>query len=150
MSFNIWRREQDSNPRTFRSTVFKTAAIDHSAIPPCYKIILSIIRFFISFLPSLLFKNSSQSPFCKGGCRGIFISLCKISPTSLENLYHNNKYYLFMSSAGDCFAIADCHCETPLRRCGNLIFSRSYEIASLIVFARNDIVTQSPGGGVTQ
>jgi len=55
-----------------------------------------------------------------------------------------------MSSAGDCFAIADCHCETPLRRCGNLIFSRSYEIASLIVFARNDIVTQSPGGGVTQ
>ena len=29
-----WRREQDSNPRTFRSTVFKTAAIDHSAIPP--------------------------------------------------------------------------------------------------------------------
>jgi hypothetical protein len=30
----IWRREQDSNPRTFRSTVFKTAAIDHSAIPP--------------------------------------------------------------------------------------------------------------------
>gem|GEM_PF-2421435 len=29
-----WRREQDSNPRTFRLTVFKTAAIDHSAIPP--------------------------------------------------------------------------------------------------------------------
>ena len=30
----FWRREQDSNPRTFRSTVFKTAAFDHSAIPP--------------------------------------------------------------------------------------------------------------------
>ncbi len=30
----IWRREQDSNPRDFRPTVFKTAAIDHSAIPP--------------------------------------------------------------------------------------------------------------------
>src|SRR4030042_1100049 len=29
-----WRREQDSNPRTFRSTVFKTAAFDLSAIPP--------------------------------------------------------------------------------------------------------------------
>jgi hypothetical protein len=31
-----WRRERDSNPRTLllRSTVFKTAAIDHSAIPP--------------------------------------------------------------------------------------------------------------------
>ena len=28
------RRERDSNPRTFRSAVFKTAAIDHSAIPP--------------------------------------------------------------------------------------------------------------------
>src|SRR4030042_551940 len=31
---NLWRREQDSNPRTFRSTVFKTAAIEHSALPP--------------------------------------------------------------------------------------------------------------------
>ena len=30
----LWRREQDSNPRTFRLTVFKTAALDHSAIPP--------------------------------------------------------------------------------------------------------------------
>ena len=29
-----WRRERDSNPRTFQSTVFKTVAIDHSAIPP--------------------------------------------------------------------------------------------------------------------
>ncbi len=29
-----WRRERDSNPRTFRSTVFKTAALNHSAIPP--------------------------------------------------------------------------------------------------------------------
>jgi hypothetical protein len=29
-----WRRERDSNPRTFRSTVFKTAAFDRSAIPP--------------------------------------------------------------------------------------------------------------------
>ena len=28
------RRERDSNPRILRSTVFKTAAIDHSAIPP--------------------------------------------------------------------------------------------------------------------
>ena len=47
---------------------------------------------------------------------------------------------------GDCVTIADCHCETPLRRCGNLMFSRVYEIASLIVFARNDIMTQSPAG----
>jgi hypothetical protein len=30
----LWRRERDSNPRTFRSTVFKTAALNHSAIPP--------------------------------------------------------------------------------------------------------------------
>ena len=29
-----WRRERDSNPRIFRSTVFKTAALNHSAIPP--------------------------------------------------------------------------------------------------------------------
>ena len=29
-----WRRERDSNPRTFRSTVFKTAALNRSAIPP--------------------------------------------------------------------------------------------------------------------
>ena len=29
-----WRREQDSNPRDFRPTVFKTAAFDLSAIPP--------------------------------------------------------------------------------------------------------------------
>ena len=28
------RRERDSNPRSFRTTVFKTVAIDHSAIPP--------------------------------------------------------------------------------------------------------------------
>ena len=36
----------------------------------------------------------------------------------------------------DCVAIAACHCETPLRRCGNLIYSMAYEIASLIIFAR--------------
>ncbi|MEQ8254277.1 MAG: hypothetical protein ABRQ28_06800 [Smithellaceae bacterium] len=48
---------------------------------------------------------------------------------------------------GDCVAIADFHCETHLRHCGNLIFSRAYEIASLIVVARNDIATQSPAGG---
>jgi len=47
---------------------------------------------------------------------------------------------------GNCVAIADCHCETPLRRCGNLIFTRSYEIASLIVFARNDILTPPSKG----
>ena len=34
----FWRREQDSNPRTFRLTVFKTAALDHSAIPPALPI----------------------------------------------------------------------------------------------------------------
>ena len=28
------RRERDSNPRDFHPTVFKTVAIDHSAIPP--------------------------------------------------------------------------------------------------------------------
>ncbi len=28
------RRERDSNPRSLRTTVFKTVAIDHSAIPP--------------------------------------------------------------------------------------------------------------------
>jgi len=47
------------------------------------------------------------------------------------------------SGAGGCVATAVCHCETPLRRCGNLIFSRVYEIASLIIFARKDIATQS-------
>lgn len=30
----FWRRERDSNPRGFHPTVFKTVAIDHSAIPP--------------------------------------------------------------------------------------------------------------------
>jgi hypothetical protein len=29
-----WWRERDSTPRTFRSTVFKTVALNHSAIPP--------------------------------------------------------------------------------------------------------------------
>ena len=29
-----WRRERDSNPRTSRSAVFKTAALNRSAIPP--------------------------------------------------------------------------------------------------------------------
>ena len=32
--YNLARRKQDSNPRTFRFPVFKTGAIDHSAIPP--------------------------------------------------------------------------------------------------------------------
>src|SRR5258708_6114124 len=32
--FLTGRRERDSNPRSFRTAVFKTAAIDHSAIPP--------------------------------------------------------------------------------------------------------------------
>ena len=30
----IWRRGRDSNPRSFHSTVFKTAAINHSATSP--------------------------------------------------------------------------------------------------------------------
>ena len=34
ISICYWRRERDSNPRTFRSTVFKTAALNRSAIPP--------------------------------------------------------------------------------------------------------------------
>ena len=50
----LWRREQDSNPRTFRSTVFKTAAIDHSAIPP--HIVHAIPR-----------REFCQSPPCKAG-----------------------------------------------------------------------------------
>ena len=29
-----WRRERDSNPRAVRPLVFKTSAIDHSAISP--------------------------------------------------------------------------------------------------------------------
>jgi microsomal dipeptidase-like Zn-dependent dipeptidase len=33
-SLGAWRRGRDSNPRTFRSTVFKTAAINHSATSP--------------------------------------------------------------------------------------------------------------------
>ena len=59
-AFTFWRREQDSNPRDFHPTVFKTAAIDHSAIPPYHLIILSMILFLISFLPSLLFKKTSR------------------------------------------------------------------------------------------
>ena len=40
----IWRREQDSNPRTFRLTVFKTAAFDLSAIPPIlYQLLILLI-----------------------------------------------------------------------------------------------------------
>jgi len=45
------------------------------------------------------------------------------------------RIFLMMSPAGDCVTIAYCHCETPLRCCDNLIFSRAYEIASLIAFA---------------
>src|SRR5882762_5398818 len=33
-----WRRGWDSNPRTFRSTVFKTVAIDRSATSPRQRI----------------------------------------------------------------------------------------------------------------
>lgn len=43
----------------------------------------------------------------------------------------------------DCVVIALCHCETPLRRCVNLMFPIDYEIALLITFARKDIMTQS-------
>lgn len=32
------RRRRDSNPRTFRSTVFKTAALNHSATPPWFRL----------------------------------------------------------------------------------------------------------------
>jgi hypothetical protein len=45
----------------------------------------------------------------------------------------------------NCVIIAVCHCETPLGRCGNLIYSRTYGIASLIIFARKDIATQFRG-----
>ncbi len=40
----VWRRERDSNPRcrSHGITVFKTAAIDHSAISPFFKIIISM------------------------------------------------------------------------------------------------------------
>ena len=51
-----------------------------------------------------------------------------------------------MPPPGGCVIITICHCETPLRRCGNLIFSRVYEIALIIVFACNYIATQSPAG----
>ncbi len=30
----VWRRGRDSNPRSFRSTVFKTATFDRSVTPP--------------------------------------------------------------------------------------------------------------------
>lgn len=33
-SYRAQRRRRDSNPRCFRTTVFKTAAFDHSATPP--------------------------------------------------------------------------------------------------------------------
>ena len=51
------------------------------------------------------------------------------------------------SPVRDCVAIAACHCETALSRCGNLIFLIVYEIALLIVFARKDNCdTVSKGG----
>ena len=54
---------------------------------------------------------------------------------------------MFLSSViawlGDCVVIAVCHCETALSRCGNLMFLIVCEIASLIVFVRKDITTQS-------
>ena len=33
-SKTAWRRERDSNPRSSRLTVFKTAGLNHSPIPP--------------------------------------------------------------------------------------------------------------------
>ena len=47
------RRRRDSNPRTVRSTVFKTAAIDHSATSPVAK----LIEFF--YLNEFDLKNLS-------------------------------------------------------------------------------------------
>jgi cytochrome c biogenesis protein CcmG, thiol:disulfide interchange protein DsbE len=55
----------------------------------------------------------------------------------------------WISLSRDCVETTVCHCETPLRRCGNLIYSRASEIASLIIFARKDIVTQSVSRGMT-
>ena len=44
----------------------------------------------------------------------------------------------------DCVAILLCHYETPLRRRGNLMYSLTYEIASVVSLPRNDITTQPP------
>ena len=35
------------------------------------------------------------------------------------------------------------HCEQPLGLCGNLVYSATYEIASVASLLRNDITTQS-------
>jgi hypothetical protein len=36
-----------------------------------------------------------------------------------------------------------CHYETPLRRRGNLMYTITYEIASVVTLPRKDITTQS-------
>ena len=47
------------------------------------------------------------------------------------------------SGLRECVAIVFCHYETPLRRRGNPMYSATYEIASVAMLPRNDIVTQS-------
>src|SRR5215470_5075139 len=49
-----WRRERDSNPRSFRTAVFKTAAFDLSAIPPSAA----------TSTPVALANAFSIAPFC--------------------------------------------------------------------------------------
>jgi len=69
--------------------------------------------------------------------------MCKKVKTILYDYVKKSKRSL-MSFLRRNFVVMDvCHCETPLRRCGNLIFSRVQEIASLIIFAHKDIVTRS-------
>ena len=46
-----WRRERDSNPRCFRTTVFRTVTIDHSDISPFRPLCHSTtIQFFCQFI----------------------------------------------------------------------------------------------------
>jgi len=47
------------------------------------------------------------------------------------------------SGFADCVVILFYHYETPLRRRGNLMYTATYEIASVALLPRNDIVTQS-------
>ena len=48
--------------------------------------------------------------------------------------------YLFChTGVADCVAILLCHYETPLRRRGNLMYSWTYEIASVVSLPRNDM-----------
>ena len=76
------------------------------------------------------------------------ITISVVFPANtLKGTSAGNQFKEFLDAGlPDCVAILLCHYETPLRRRGNLIYSGTCEIASVVSLPRNDITTKSPGG----